>query len=59
MISGSLITIVWKSVPQLNAIIYELIPAFGISFVLVIVVSLLTTPPEGAEQELSEIAAKY
>ena len=59
MISGTVITIVWKSVPQLKAIVYELIPAFGISFLLVIVVSLMTKPPKGAEEELSAIAAKY
>ena len=59
LISGTVVTIIWKSVPQLSAIVYELIPAFGISFFLVIVVSLMTKPPAGAEQELSEIAAKY
>ena len=59
LISGTVVTIVWESVPQLDAIVYELIPAFGISFFLVIVVSLMTRPPEVAEQELSEIAAKY
>ena len=59
MISGTIVTIVWKSVPQLKAIVYELIPAFGISLLLVIVVSLLTRPPEGAGRELSDIAAKY
>lgn len=59
LISGTVITIVWEVIPALNSLIYELIPAFGISFVLVIVVSLLTRPPEGAAEELSEIAAKY
>ncbi|UCF32704.1 MAG: sodium/proline symporter [Phycisphaerales bacterium] len=59
LISGTVITIVWKSTPQLAAIVYELIPAFGISFVLVIVVSLMTKRPEGAEEELSRIAARY
>ena len=58
-ISGTVVTIVWKSVEQLSSIVYELIPAFGISFVLVIVVSLITRPPEGAEEELSKIATRY
>ena len=44
---------------SLSAIVYELIPAFGISFSLVIVVSLMTTPPDGAEEELSKIATRY
>ena len=59
MISGTVITIVWKSALQLTAIVYELIPAFGISFLLVIVVSLITQPPKGTEEELAAIAAKY
>jgi SSS family solute:Na+ symporter len=59
LISGTVVTIVWKSVPRLTDIVYELIPAFGISFLLVIIVSLRTRPPDGAEEELSRIAAKY
>ena len=59
LISGTAVTIVWKSVPFLKAIVYELIPAFGISFLLVIVVSLITRTPDGAEEELREIATKY
>ena len=59
LISGTAVTIVWKSVPELSAIVYELIPAFGISLLIVIVVSLLTRPPEGVEEELARIAAKY
>jgi SSS family solute:Na+ symporter len=59
LISGTVITIVWKSVQQLNALVYELIPAFGVSLLLVVVVSLMTRPPEDAEEELSQIAAKY
>jgi len=46
-------------VPALSSMIYELIPAFDISFVLVFMVSLFTKPPEGAEKELAEITAKY
>jgi Na+/proline symporter len=57
LISGTVITVIWKSVPQLKAIVYELIPAFGISFLLVIVVSLMTRPPVGAGEELSKIRA--
>lgn len=59
LISGTLVTIVWKSTPFLKQRMYELIPAFLISAMLVIVVSLLTRAPEGAEKELAEITPKY
>ncbi|UCE60745.1 MAG: sodium/proline symporter [Phycisphaerales bacterium] len=54
LVSGTVITIVWKNVPQLKAIVYELIPAFGISFLLVVIVSLFTRPPEKGMEELGE-----
>jgi Na+/proline symporter len=56
-ISGTVVTIVWKSVPQLESRLYHLIPAFGIALLLTVIVSLLTRPPEGAEEELSHRAA--
>jgi sodium/proline symporter len=59
LISGTVITIVWRSVPQLKALVYELIPAFGISLLLVVIISKLTTPPEGADEELAQISARY
>lgn len=59
LISGTTVTIIWNQVPCLNNIIYELVPAFFVSFFLTIIISLLTRPPEEAEQELSQIAAKY
>jgi sodium/proline symporter len=40
LISGTLVTIVWKSVPALAGIIYELVPAFFISSGLTVLVSL-------------------
>lgn len=41
-VSGTLITIIWKSSPFLKGLMYELVPAFGISFLLTIMISLLT-----------------
>jgi len=58
-ISGTTVTIVWSQIPLLKNIIYELVPAFIISILLTIIISLVTTPPEEAEQELRSIAAKY
>jgi len=46
-------------VPSLKSLIYELVPAFLISSILTITVSLLTVPPREAEEELRSIAAKY
>lgn len=42
LVSGTLITIVWKSSATLSAHLYELVPAFTLSFVLTIAVSLAT-----------------
>jgi len=58
-ISGTAVTIVWYLVPSLKSLIYELVPAFLISSILTITVSLLTVPPREAEEELRSIAAKY
>ena len=44
---------VWKSVPTLSAVVYEPVPAFGVSLVLVIVVSLLTRPPDNVRADLA------
>jgi len=59
LISGTTVTIVWSQIPLLKNIIYELVPAFIISILLTVIVSLVTNPPEEAEQELRSIAAKY
>ncbi|NQT80436.1 MAG: hypothetical protein HQ555_08625 [Candidatus Aminicenantes bacterium] len=58
-ISGTTVTIAWNQVTFLNDIIYHLVPAFIISTLLTVIISILTTPPEEAEKELSSIAAKY
>lgn len=59
LVSGTLVTIIWNQTPALKGIIYELVPAFIISTLLTIIVSLFTTPPPGAAQDLELIAAKY
>jgi len=58
-VSGTLVTVVWNSTPALRQMLYHLIPAFFISAVLVVLVSLVTRPPEQAERELSEIRPRY
>jgi len=44
MLTGSIITVVWKNVPVLDDTLYELVPAFMLAFAAVYVVSLLTRP---------------
>ncbi|MFQ6082906.1 MAG: sodium/proline symporter [Candidatus Aminicenantia bacterium] len=58
-ISGTIAVIIWNQVPFLKKIVYELVPAFIISTLLTIVVSLVTSPPSEAEKELEEISAHY
>jgi SSS family solute:Na+ symporter len=45
LVSGTLVTVVWHSTPALKAIMYELVPAFAVSLVLTVVVSLVTREP--------------
>jgi sodium/proline symporter len=61
LLSGTVVTIAWKLTPALQKAVikYELVPAFLVSFFLVVVVSLLSKPPEGAEEELKAISARY
>ena len=59
LISGTVTTIIWNQTPSLKGMIYELVPAFLISALLTVIVSLITSPPENAEQVLNLIAAKY
>jgi len=59
LISGTTVVIVWNQIPQLKNIIYELVPAFIVSTLLTIIISLMTEPPGEAEEELRAISAKY
>jgi SSS family solute:Na+ symporter len=58
-ISGTAVTIIWNQVAALKAIIYELVPAFIVSLILTVLVSLITDPPEGSGEEIRKISAKY
>jgi len=44
MLTGSIVTVVWKNVPVLKAALYELVPAFVLAFAAVYIVSVLTSP---------------
>jgi sodium/proline symporter len=45
MIAGSATVIIWKNIPMLVGFLYELVPGFVVSTLVIIVVSLLTRPP--------------
>jgi len=55
IIVGTLVIIVWYNVEALSRLIYQLVPAFLLSFVSIIIVSLLTKPPEGIRGEIDQI----
>ena len=57
--SGTIVTIVWNQVEVLNSAIYHLVPAFFVSFLLTVIISLMTTPPAQAKAEIESIKAKY
>ena len=40
MLTGAIVTIVWKNVAELSSVLYELVPAFALSFVAVWLFSL-------------------
>lgn len=51
MIVGVVTTIIWYNIPALHNRLYELVPAFILSFLSVVIVSLATRPdPQAAEQ---------
>ncbi len=52
MIAGSATVVVWKNISVLSNFLYELVPGFVVSLLVVVLVSLFTKPP--AEAELVE-----
>lgn len=50
IITGAVTVIIWNQVPYLKDLIYELVPAFSLSLIVTISVSLLTRKPDGVEE---------
>jgi sodium/proline symporter len=46
MITGAAVTLIWRNIPALKALLYELVPAFILAFLAVYVVSLITQRKE-------------
>lgn len=45
MIAGSVTVIIWKNIPALSGFLYELVPGFAASSLVIVLVSLFTKPP--------------
>lgn len=52
LITGTVVTLVWKQTPALSSLLYELIPAFAASTFATVVVSWMTRPPASADEAL-------
>jgi len=46
LLTGTAVTIIWKTNSYLSSLIYELIPAFGAGLLATVIVSYLTKPPQ-------------
>ena len=50
VVVGTVVTIVWNRVPALKEMLYELVPAFLLALIATVVVSVMTTPPDGVDE---------
>lgn len=50
MISGTIVTIIWYFIPVLKSSMYELIPGFITTFLVTIVISLITKEPDNSDE---------
>jgi len=57
LITGTVVTFVWSLTPQLDALIYELVPAFFLALVATVVVSWLTRPPPDVDDLMAAMGA--
>ncbi len=53
LITGTVVTIVWERTPQLEPLLYELIPAFAAALAVTILVSLRTRPPPDVDEHFA------
>lgn len=51
MLTGLIVTVVWRNVSFLKSAVYELVPAFVLAFLAVVIASLLTQPDDAGHQE--------
>lgn len=51
MLTGLIVTVIWRNIPALKGIVYELVPAFILAFAMVVIVSLITSSNEKEENK--------
>ncbi len=54
MIAGAATVITWTQFPFLKDFLYEMIPGFAVSLLVIVVVSLFTTPSKEVEKQFEE-----
>lgn len=55
LFTGTAVTFIWTLTPRLDALLYELIPAFFLALAATVVVSLRTQPPPDAESLMADM----
>jgi len=55
MCSGFLICVIWKQVFEPSTNLYEMVPGFIGAIIVIVIVSLLTAPPEKSAREFQEV----
>ena len=55
LFTGTAVTFIWTLTPRLDALLYELIPAFFLALAATVVVSLRTRPPPDAESLMADM----
>ena len=58
LVTGTVVTFIWKLTPALNALLYELIPAFVLSLVATVAVSWFTRPPPEADDLMAAMVRR-
>jgi len=57
LLTGTVVTFIWNGIPALDALLYELIPAFPLAFLATVIVSLRTQPPAEAGRAMEAMRA--
>ena len=59
MISGAATVIIWTRFKFLKEFLYEMIPGFTISLLVIIIVSLLTQPSKEIEEQFEDFEKQH
>jgi Na+/proline symporter len=53
LVTGTAVTFIWNLTPTLDALVYELIPAFALALLATVAVSRVTLPPPHARERMA------